>query len=288
MSAHPAPRRGTRRRSLDLPRAGLRGRPRHRPRHRPRRRPGHRPGHRPRGRRRHRCLVRRRDGGTARSPAIEALVRGRAGARRAAAHPLRGDDRGGRARRARRLGGDARGQPRADRAARSVPAQRPPRHGRGLRPRRARARARPGPASRGGDLDRLPLVQAVFVVLPLEHDESMASQREALARLRELGAGAPPDLADFARATLDSAEEHAAIIERFGRYPPPQRGARGARARPRRPPGSPPAPDASVSEPRQATVPGATVPCPASLATSACRGQPSRWSLTSPAACMNA
>ena len=70
-----------------------------------------------------------------------------------------------------------------------------------------------------GDLDRLPLVQAVFVVLPLEHDESMASQREALARLRELGASAPPDLADFARATLDSAEEHAAIIERFGRYP---------------------------------------------------------------------
>lgn len=30
---------------------------------------------------------------------------------------------------------------------------------------------------------------------------------------------APPELAEFARATLDSAKEHAAIVERFGRYP---------------------------------------------------------------------
>jgi len=70
-----------------------------------------------------------------------------------------------------------------------------------------------------GDLERLPFVQRVFYVLPLEHDESLDSQRRALALFRRLRDTAPPELAGFAESTLDSAEEHAAIIERFGRYP---------------------------------------------------------------------
>ena len=65
----------------------------------------------------------------------------------------------------------------------------------------------------------LPLVQAVFHVMPYEHDESRRSQRRALALFGELLRRAPPALEGFARATLRSAEEHAAIIERFGRYP---------------------------------------------------------------------
>ena len=70
-----------------------------------------------------------------------------------------------------------------------------------------------------GHLARLPLVQAVFHVMPYAHDESLASQRRALELFGELSRRAPPELDDFARATLQSAEEHAAIIERFGRYP---------------------------------------------------------------------
>ena len=70
-----------------------------------------------------------------------------------------------------------------------------------------------------GHLERLPLVQGVFHVMPYSHDESRASQRRALGLFGELSRRAPPELGDFARATLKSAEEHAAIIERFGRYP---------------------------------------------------------------------
>ena len=70
-----------------------------------------------------------------------------------------------------------------------------------------------------GNLERLPPVQAVFHVLPFEHDESRASQHRALALLKGLAADAPAEVADFMKGALESAEEHAAIVERFGRYP---------------------------------------------------------------------
>jgi len=70
-----------------------------------------------------------------------------------------------------------------------------------------------------GDDRRLPLVQRVFLYLPLEHHESIEMQRESLRLFTALRLGAPDPLTDFAQATLDSAREHAAIIERFGRYP---------------------------------------------------------------------
>ena len=70
-----------------------------------------------------------------------------------------------------------------------------------------------------GYLERLPPVQAVFHVLPFEHDESRASQRRALELLKGPAEDAPAEVADFMQGALESAEEHAAIIERFGRYP---------------------------------------------------------------------
>ena len=69
-----------------------------------------------------------------------------------------------------------------------------------------------------GDLDALPLVQGVFYCLPFEHAESRVAARRSLALFRAIAERAPPELERFARATLDSAAEHAAIVERFGRY----------------------------------------------------------------------
>ena len=96
--------------------------------------------------------------------------------------------------------------------------------------------------ARGHD-ESLSPVARVFLALPFEHDESAASQARAIASLEAVaraadaaraavadgGAGAGADggqalaradaVATFASGALDSAREHAAIVERFGRYP---------------------------------------------------------------------
>lgn len=72
--------------------------------------------------------------------------------------------------------------------------------------------------ARGFD-EALPPTQRLFMYLPLEHDESMASQRVALEKLERLCRDADGDTAEFAQSALESAEEHAMIIARFGRYP---------------------------------------------------------------------
>jgi uncharacterized protein (DUF924 family) len=62
---------------------------------------------------------------------------------------------------------------------------------------------------------RLPSVyQRAFVYLPFEHDESPDSQREAV-RLYAALKDADPDCAGY----YDYALRHAAVIERFGRFP---------------------------------------------------------------------
>lgn len=66
---------------------------------------------------------------------------------------------------------------------------------------------------------QLPLTHRVFCYLPLEHDESLASQERSVALFSELMNAAPPELQDYARNTLDFALQHKKIIDRFGRYP---------------------------------------------------------------------
>jgi uncharacterized protein (DUF924 family) len=59
----------------------------------------------------------------------------------------------------------------------------------------------------------LPPVRRLFLYLPFEHSEDMADQRRSVALFRSL-AGEPwgPD-------AMRSAERHAEIVERFGRFP---------------------------------------------------------------------
>jgi uncharacterized protein (DUF924 family) len=66
---------------------------------------------------------------------------------------------------------------------------------------------------RGQDQLLRPL-QRVFVYLPYEHAEDLATQQEALRLFGRL-AEAAPGLADY----LEWARRHHAVIERFGRFP---------------------------------------------------------------------
>jgi uncharacterized protein (DUF924 family) len=56
----------------------------------------------------------------------------------------------------------------------------------------------------------------VFAAMPFEHDETLASQREAVRLLQTLfDETGDEDVEDF----LDYALRHAQVIERFGRFP---------------------------------------------------------------------
>ncbi len=65
----------------------------------------------------------------------------------------------------------------------------------------------------------LPIMQRVFFYMPLEHAESHKLQEESLRRFTALHAQSSSEFAQFTRRTLDSAIEHKAIIDMFGRYP---------------------------------------------------------------------
>lgn len=67
--------------------------------------------------------------------------------------------------------------------------------------------------ARGADA-ALPPQQRVFAYLPFEHAEDLALQDESLRLFTRLAAGA-----DGFESTLDYAQRHHAIVERFGRFP---------------------------------------------------------------------
>jgi uncharacterized protein (DUF924 family) len=62
-------------------------------------------------------------------------------------------------------------------------------------------------------------VERIFFYMPLQHCESLDVQEESVAAYRRLLREAPQPLGEFFRDALKSAEEHAAIIRRFGRFP---------------------------------------------------------------------
>jgi len=65
----------------------------------------------------------------------------------------------------------------------------------------------------------LSTVERSFFYLPLEHAEDLTVQRISVAQFHELVTSATGEFAGFARTNLDYAEEHLALIERFGRFP---------------------------------------------------------------------
>ena len=83
----------------------------------------------------------------------------------------------------------------------------------------ARALALAKAAIAKGDLDALSTLEALFVLLPLEHAESLEDQRACVGYFEKSSARAPAGLKAFADEVLDFARRHERIIARFGRFP---------------------------------------------------------------------
>jgi uncharacterized protein (DUF924 family) len=80
---------------------------------------------------------------------------------------------------------------------------------------RALALARELVRTRG--IDTLAPIERMFVLLPFEHSEDLAAQRDGVAEFETVAAAAPGD--QMLAMGLDYAKRHAAVIERFGRFP---------------------------------------------------------------------
>ena len=65
----------------------------------------------------------------------------------------------------------------------------------------------------------LDVVERMFFYMPLQHAESREVQEESVAAYRRLSGEAPAELRGPFAGALRSAENHRAIIERFGRFP---------------------------------------------------------------------
>ncbi|HEX6997220.1 MAG TPA: DUF924 family protein [Gammaproteobacteria bacterium] len=66
---------------------------------------------------------------------------------------------------------------------------------------------------------RLEPIERIFFYLPLQHAESLAMQDLSVAAYRRLLAEAPPAARSVFEETLRYAEDHRAVVARFGRYP---------------------------------------------------------------------
>lgn len=70
------------------------------------------------------------------------------------------------------------------------------------------------------DYATLAPIERAFILLPLMHAEDLARQRRCVAEYQELLAAAESEeLRRFFANNVDYGERHAAIIERFGRFP---------------------------------------------------------------------
>ena len=65
----------------------------------------------------------------------------------------------------------------------------------------------------------LEVVERIFFYMPLQHAESREVQEESVAAYRRVLSEAPAELHEQFVSALRSAENHRAIIERFGRFP---------------------------------------------------------------------
>ncbi len=74
-------------------------------------------------------------------------------------------------------------------------------------------------ALKNGDLEVHDPVSASFVVMPFVHAENRARQERAIALFQMLATGATGEAAKYLAAGVHAARQHAAVIERFGRFP---------------------------------------------------------------------
>ena len=65
----------------------------------------------------------------------------------------------------------------------------------------------------------LNMVERIFFYMPLQHSEVREVQDESVAAYRRLLLEAPQELRGAFESSLKAAEEHRAIVERFGRFP---------------------------------------------------------------------
>jgi uncharacterized protein (DUF924 family) len=62
-------------------------------------------------------------------------------------------------------------------------------------------------------------VQRMFFYLPLQHSEQRDVQDESVAAYRRLAMEAPDALKDTFKSSLEYAERHRTVVQRFGRFP---------------------------------------------------------------------
>jgi uncharacterized protein (DUF924 family) len=65
----------------------------------------------------------------------------------------------------------------------------------------------------------LDVVERIFFYMPLQHSEVLEVQDESVAAYRRLLTEAPQELRTIFEESLQSAEQHRGLIERFGRFP---------------------------------------------------------------------
>ena len=70
-----------------------------------------------------------------------------------------------------------------------------------------------------GDDKTLHPIERIFLFMPFEHAEDMASQREAIRLFDALQADATDHTREAFKSALDYAHRHADVIAKFGRFP---------------------------------------------------------------------
>jgi uncharacterized protein (DUF924 family) len=70
-----------------------------------------------------------------------------------------------------------------------------------------------------GYLADLSVPERAFLLMPYQHVEDAALQRESVRLFQQVASSAPPEWRAFAENSLQFARRHLEIIERFGRFP---------------------------------------------------------------------
>ena len=70
-----------------------------------------------------------------------------------------------------------------------------------------------------GFLDELTTVEQAFFLMPFQHSEDLACQREGVALFEQMAGIALPEWRAFAESILRYARMHLEIVARFGRFP---------------------------------------------------------------------